>query len=195
MHPSLRLRGGDTLHAVHAALILQRAIDALARHRADDFLEASGRTFVGAGNFQPPALALAILGVHAEEVAGKEGRLVAARAPPDFQDGVAAVLRVGRDEQELDFLLQLGPARLAAVQLLAGHFTHLRVALVGNDVLGLVDAGQHLDVFPPCLHQVAQFLVFLRQLDVTLLVGNDGRVGYQGGYFLVAGHEGVEFLE
>ena len=146
-------------------------------------------------DLQPPAFALAILGVHAEEVAGKECRLVAARASSDFQDGVATVLRVGGDEQEFDFLLQFRTACLALVQLLAGHVAHLRVALVGDDILGLVNAGQHLDVFPPCLHQVAQFFVFLRQLDVAFLVGDDGRVGYQGGHFLVAGHEGVEFLE
>ena len=76
-----------------------------------------------------------------------------------------------------------------------GHVAHLRVALVGDDVLGLVDAAEHLDVFLAGLHQVAQFLVFLRQLDVAFLVGDDGRVGDEGGHFLVAGHEGVEFIE
>ena len=194
MHAALRLRGGDTLNAVHAALVLQRAVHIVARHRTDDFLEASGRAFVGAGDFQPPALALAVFGVHAEEVAGKERCLIAARASSDFQDGVAAVLRVGGDEQEFDFLLQLRATCLALVQFLAGHVAHLRVRLVGDDVLGFLDAVQHLHVFLACRHEVAQLLVFLRQLDVAFLVGDDGRVGYQGGHFLVAGHEGVEFI-
>ena len=195
MHSALCLRSRDTLHAVHAAFVLQRAIHTLARHRADDFLESARRAFVGTGHLQSPALALAILGVHAEEVAGKECRLVSARASADFEDSVAAVLWVGGDEEQLDFFLQLRAACLAAIQLLAGHVAHLWVGLVGDDVFRLVDAAEHLDVFLAGLHQVAQFLVFFGQLDVALLVGNDGRVGNQRRYFLEAGYEGVEFVE
>ena len=108
---------------------------------------------------------------------------------------ISSSSRVGGDEQEFDFLFQFRAACLALVQFLAGHVAHLRVALVGDDIFRLVDAAEHLDVFFAGRHEVAQLLVLLRQLDVAFLVGDDGRVGYQGGHFLVAGHEGVEFLE
>ena len=195
MHAALCLRGRHALYAVHARLILQCAVDILARDGADDFFEAAGSPFVGAGHFELPALDVAVLGVHAEEVACKDGRFVATRTATYFEDGVTAVLRVGRNEQQLDVLFQFGQARLAGIKFLAGHVAHLGIGFVGDDVLGLVDAVQYLHVFLAGVHQVAQFLVFFRQLDVPLLVGNDCRVGNQCRYFLEAGHEAVELFQ
>ena len=180
MHTSLCLRGRHALYAVHARFVLQCAIYIIARDGTDDFLESSRGSFVGAGHFETPAFDVAILGVHAEEVAGKDSCFVSARTATYFEDGVAAVLRVGRDEQQLDMFLQFGQARLASIEFLACHFAHLCIGFVGNDVLCFIDAVQYLYVFFAGVHQVAQFLVFFRQLDVPLLVGNDCRVGYQG---------------
>ncbi len=108
MDPALCFGLGHALHAMDARLVLEHAVDALAGHFHHDLLEAARTAFAGAVDLVPPAPLLDELHVHAQQVAGKNRRFVAARAAADFDDGVLAVLRVGRDEQQLDLLLQTG---------------------------------------------------------------------------------------
>ena len=90
------------LHAVHAALVLQPAVDVLAGDDRDDFLEAAGAAVVDRQHLDLPAVALGEAGVHPEEIRGEERRLVAAGAGADFQDDVLGVVGILRDEQDLD---------------------------------------------------------------------------------------------
>ena len=183
---ALRLGHRHALHAVHAALVFQCAIDLLARYREDDLLVASGCTFGEARNGNAPALRLAVLRVHAEEVACEEGSLVAARAAADFHDDVLVVLGVGGDEQQFDFLFELGNALLCGSEFFASHLAHLGVVLGGEHLLSLVDGRERLNVFGAFLDDGAQVLVFLCQLDVAALVGDDRRVGDERAHLLVA---------
>ena len=51
---------------------------------------------------------------------------------------------------------------------------------VGQYVLGLLDRVDAVDISLAGIHDVAQVLIFTGQLDISLLVGNDIRVGNQG---------------
>ncbi len=65
--------------------------------------------------------------VHVEEVAGEQVGLFSALGPTDFNDHVAAVVRVGRQQQGPEFLLEacylsfegnhLGPEHLPVIAL------------------------------------------------------------------------------
>ena len=191
MHASLGFGGGNTLHAVHARLVFQRAVDLLAADGADDFLVSARGSLSEAGNLHAPPLALAIFGIHAEEVAGKDGRLVASRSSAYFEDGVAVVFGVGGDEQQLDALLDVGQAGFAGGGFLACHVAHLGVGLGLHQLLGLGQRGEAAYVFGSCLHQFAQLLVFLGQPHVAALVGNDGGVGNECRHLFEACHEAV----
>ena len=195
MHTSLRLGGRHTLYAMYARFIFQRAIYIITRYGADDFLETAGCAFVGAGYIQFPAFCLAILGVHTEEVAGKDGGFVSTCAATDFKYCVTAILRVGRHKQQLYLFFQLRLACLAGIKFFTGHFTHLGIGFVGDDFFRFLNAVQHLHVFLAGIHQVTQFFVFFGKLDIALLVGNHCRVGYQCGYFFEAGNEAFQFLK
>ena len=59
--------------------------------------------------FQP--LRLGVARVHPEEIRREERRLLAALAAPDLEDGVLLVVRIGRQEQELDRRLERARAR------------------------------------------------------------------------------------
>ena len=194
MYTSLRFGGRHALYAMYARFIFQRAIYVVSRYGADDFLETAGCALVGAGYIQSPAFSLTILGVHAEEVACKNGGFVSTCTTADFENGVAAVLRVGGDKQELYLFFQFRLACLAGIKFFACHFTHLGVGFVGDDFFGFLDAVQYLHVLFAGIHQVAQFFVLFGEFDVALLVGNHRRVGNQCGHFFEAGNEAFQFL-
>ena len=67
------------------------------------------------------AMALGVADVHPVELGGEQGRLLAAGAGPDLQDHVAIVVRVAREEQDLELLEQARLVGLEAVDLVAGH--------------------------------------------------------------------------
>ena len=87
------------------ALILEDAIHAIA-FDADYHLFITADSTLGArSDGSVPALGLAEFEVHFCQIAGKESRLVATGAGTDFEDNILVVLRVGRDKEQLDILL------------------------------------------------------------------------------------------
>ena len=67
---ALGLGGGNPLHAVHAALPLEPAVDALAADGGDALLDAAAVGFLQGERLELPALRLRVAHVHPEEVAG-----------------------------------------------------------------------------------------------------------------------------
>ncbi len=157
---ALRLGGGHALDAVDAGFELQTTEDPLARHRGHDLLVAARVAFGDGFDLDLPALALGVAGVHAEQVAGKDCRLVATGAGAHFQYGRGVFVGVARGQQQGDLALQLRQVRVQGRQLLGGHGGHFGVRGHGLQVLNLsAGAGQGL-------HRVGhrlQLSVLLRQ--------------------------------
>ena len=195
MHTTLCLCGRNALHSMHAALVFQYAVDTFARNGEDDFLVASDSTFREARYSHLPALLLDILRIHAEEVAGKQSRFVAARTASYLHDDVLVVFRVGRNEQQFDFLFQLGDALLTCGEFLAQHLTCALVALFLDHLLGQSDIVKRVDVFLAGLDNLAQVLILLCQADVAFLVSNHAGVGDECAHLLIAAHEAFQFIE
>ena len=114
-HRDRRRRGVDAagrfgvrhaLHAMHAGFEFQLGIDAAAVDIGDDFLVAADRAFALRHDFDLPALLGGIALIHAKQHAREQRGLVAAGAGADFQDDVALVHRVLRQQIELDLLFQ-----------------------------------------------------------------------------------------
>ena len=95
-----RLGVGHALHAVHAGFVFELGEGAAAADLGDDLLEAAHRAFAHGHDFDLPSMLGGVTLVHAEQIAGKERRLVAAGAGADFQDDVAVVHRVLGDERK-----------------------------------------------------------------------------------------------
>jgi hypothetical protein len=122
----LGFRLGDPLDAVNAPLVLQAREGALALDDRLDFLEAAAAARLGAvDDLDAPAARLGVADVHPEELLGEEGGLVAARPGPDLEDDVLAVVRVLREEEDADLLLQRGDGLLQAVGFGLGHLAEL----------------------------------------------------------------------
>ena len=149
----------------------------VAAYLADNLLEAACSAFGLAGNLHLPSLGLDVLAVHAEEVAGKDGRLVSSGTATYLKYGVLLVLRVGRDEQQLYVLLHLRQFRFYLGYLVLGHLPEIFVLLVGNDVLGHFQLLYHHLVFLPRLDHGSKLLVLLVQLHIFLHIRNHIRIG------------------
>ena len=113
VYSALCLSGRYALNAVNTALVLHDAVNSLAGNAEDDFLEATRGTFVETGDGHLPSLGLNVLAVHAEKVAGKNCRFVAAGAATNFHNYVLVIFGVGRDEKELYLVFKFGDTLLA----------------------------------------------------------------------------------
>ena len=132
--PAAGLGGRNALDAVDAAFELQPAEDALAGDGGDDLLVAAGIALGGRVQFDLPAAGGGVTGVHAEQVAGEQGRLVATGACADFQHGRGVLVGVTRGQQQGDAALHLGKGVLQNLQLIGGHLRHLGVSGHGLEI-------------------------------------------------------------
>ena len=139
MYTSLGFCGGNTLYAVYARFIFQDSVNIVTCDAANYFLESACCSFVRIGDFHLPAFCFAEFGIHTEEVAGKDGRLVTTCTATDFKNRIFAVLRVGGNKHQFDFFFQYGKAFLAVVHFFFSHFTHFGIRLTGKYTLGLLD--------------------------------------------------------
>ena len=140
--------------------VLEPGECAVAFDLADDLLETAHRVGAGAHDVVPPAPGFGVADVGAEQVGGPESGLVAARAGADFDDHVAFVIGVSREQREsgvgfelLDPLAEFGDLGLR-------EFAHFVVVGFFEDLLRL-------------LQFVGGGAIFVEQADL----------GLQGGVF------------
>ena len=161
MYPTLGLGHWHALHAVHTRLILQCAIDVIARDTEYHFLETTHSALTATGHLHIPTLGLTIAGVHARQITGKQGSLVAARTATNLEHHILAILGILGDEKELDFLFHLGHFGLIGVNFLACHSTQVLIGLTFKNQFRLLDILQQFAITVSCIEQSFQALVFL----------------------------------
>jgi len=126
---ALRFGLRHALHAVGAGFELQVRVRAAALDAGDHLAEAAVLAGTGRFDFHPPALALGVAGVHAQQVAGEDRGLVATGACADFEVQVALVARIARDQQRHQRVVECLEARVGGDDFLVGQFAQLRVGL------------------------------------------------------------------
>jgi len=81
---------------MRARFEFQPGVSPLADDPGNDFLVAAMLAGAFAKWFQRPATQFGISEIHAQQVAGEQGRLVASRPSTDFQKHVAGIVWVAR---------------------------------------------------------------------------------------------------
>jgi hypothetical protein len=184
--------GGHPLHAVHAALEAELGVDAVALDHGDDFLDAA---LAGAGHghhVDLPALALRVALVHAEDLGGEEGRLLAARPCPDLQQHVLLVVGILGDEQRRDLGVQRVAPRFESAQLLMGHLAHVGVRLRPDHLLDLGQLAERRLVGAVAVHDGGDLPRLARQLLVGGRVPRHVGIGHLR---LDLGEPGLDVLQ
>src|SRR5439155_3926930 len=97
--PALALRLGNALDPVHAALELEVRPGPATANLVLDLVEAPDPGLLHLDGIELPAATLHVAGVHAEQVGGEEGRLLAALGRLDLDDHVTLVVGVARQQR------------------------------------------------------------------------------------------------
>ena len=105
---------------MRAAFEFQSAIHVFAINQGDNFLESADAERVLAHDFHFPAAPFGVARIHAEQISGKERGLVAARPCANFQHDIFFVVRVFRNQQRPQFLVNLLHAGLQFVNFIFG---------------------------------------------------------------------------
>ncbi len=115
------------LDPVHPALVAQFLVHVLALDREHDLLEPAPLAAAAVHQLNFPSLPIRVAAVHPIQVGGEQRRFLAAGAGTDLHDRVARVMRVRRDQPELDLAVQALGFRAQRAQLRFGQLCHLRV--------------------------------------------------------------------
>ncbi len=178
VNAALLLGRRHALHAVHAALVLQPAVDLVAADQGDDFLQAAHRRFADRSHFHLPALRFRIARVHAEDLGGEQSGFVAAGAGADFEHHVLLVVRIFGQQQHPELLFDARQFGLQARRFLFGHGAHLGVGLLQHrhaPAPGCPRAFFHSRNLATTSASVA---VRLGDFAVLLGIGDHGRIGH-----------------
>ena len=136
MNAALLLGHGDALHAVHARLVTERTVRLRTTRRKHRFLQAAEGAVREREDLDLPAAALGEAHVHAEQICGKQRRLVAAGAGPDLDDRVAVIKGVRRREELGELGREAVDVRTKPLDVAAGQLGQLGV-LVGEHFASL----------------------------------------------------------
>ncbi len=141
-----------------------------------------------AEQFQLPATQLGVASVHPQQIAGKQRRFVAARAGADFEEHVTGVVRVARQQQQLQRPLLFGAAGFGVQQFVLGQGAQLGIA-VASQVAGRRQIVEHAAVGPkPAGHRL-QLGILHGQGAEAVVIADDLGLGQQRADFLVTGRQ------
>ena len=177
MYTSLRLRHRYTLHTVNAALVLERTIHILTGHIENNLLVSACRTFGERRHGVLKSLDLKVLAVHTEQVSGKNSRLVTSRTATDLHHHVLTVFRILRQQLQLQLFLQLRNLRFQLIDLRLRHLFHLRIGLVVEQILRILQVRHRFLIPMSALQHTFQVMVIAIQTHIACLVSNHRRIG------------------
>ena len=180
---------------MNARLVLERTIDILARDIEDDLLVTAGSAFVERRDGVFESFEFEIFGVHAEKVARKNSRFVTAGAATNLHHHILAVFGVLRQQLQFEFLFQFGYLRFQFLYLRFRHLLHLRVLLIVEQVLGILQIVDGFLVAGSHLKHPFQVVVLTVEPHITGLVGYHRRVRDQQTHFMELSFETVYFIE
>ena len=189
--PTLCFGHWDALHAVAARFEFQPRVDIVALDAENDFLVPTQVAGALTHQLGLPAAAFAMTQVHSREISSEEGRFVAACARADFDEGVARVVRVARQQRSLQLVVQTFDIGTRFGDLLLRHLGHVGVfqhrGRVAQVAFALLEAAEFLD-------QSGDLRVLTREVTEALHVARDGRIAERRIELTQAQREALELL-
>src|SRR5471030_1727302 len=183
--PALLLSHRNALHAMHAAFVLELAVDLVAADQRDDFFEPAHGRFAAGRDFKLPALRFAVARVHAENLGREQGCLIAAGAGANFEHDVLLVVRIFGQQQNFELVFDLALFGLELRHFLLGHGPEFGVRLLKHGT-GLLEAVLHL--LPLAVFGDSFLNVAARPGDLAVLVAvaNHGQIVHLAGQLVKA---------
>src|SRR5690606_15398584 len=164
VNPTLLFCRRHPLNTMDPRFKLEQAVSAIAADAADHLLITAccSLSYIEHGHFQSPFIAEPL--VHPPKVARKKRSFVSTRTSADLQEHVLVVIGVPRDQQFLEFSLQLLNLWLKFVYLQLGQFPHFFIFFPGENILRLFQMACRLAVLIVFYNYLLQVTIFLTQL-------------------------------
>ena len=183
-----------TLYAVRTGFIFESGISALALDQHTGFLDTADTGIVGIHDLGFPSAAFRIAQIHTQKVLREQRSFFTAGAGTDFQNNILFIVRIFRQQQDLQLFLHLRYLIFIFGDLHLGELAQLLIAGIQH-FLGFRDSLLCLFVFPVFvddrLHFSHLFDVFLPEL----LIVDDVRVrNFQRQFFVFFQYE-IEFIK
>ena len=180
----------DALDAVDAGFEFEAGEDIAPGDRGRRLLDAAESRVGQVEQLEAPALQRRIALVHPKKLSSKQGGFFAPRPGAHFEDGVALVILVARQQRRPDLRLQFGEALLDAAHFLFGERLQFGIGVrLGHLLRGgqfALGAAQGLDT----LDDRRQLTVFLGKLDE--IAAGQRAARKRMAEFVAAPHELVE---
>ena len=104
MDTSLRFCLRHTLHAMRTRFKLQSSISAFPIDLKGDQRVSSCFTVFSFDHFYTPSFGFTILGIHTEQIAGKDISFIASGGPADLKDTVVRIVRIFGHQQQFQLI-------------------------------------------------------------------------------------------
>ena len=176
---------GNPLHAVYPALIFKLGVRPLTGNHCHHFLEAADSVLIQADDLNLPPVAVRIVGIHAVQLCCEQGRLIAARACPDFQDDVLVVIGVLGKQEDFQFMLQFLDTLLGIRQLFLSHLAHLLIVFLLKKGQAVLHVLLGLLILLISLHNGRQVCLLLHQPGKPFGILGHSRVTQHQHQFLI----------
>ena len=157
----LRLR--HALDAVHPAFKLQAGVRPLPADEQARLAHAAELRLVEVRDLGLPAVRVGVHGIHSIETMRKERRFFPTDTGAQLQNDIAVIVRVARQQQHAQRLLELRAAGLAALELFARDLVQFGIA---EQCLRLRDLRLTVGIGAVCLHD---------RLQLALLAAESGK--------------------
>ena len=119
----------NALNPVNSAFIFQSGISSLTCYHEYALFESSDSVFVQRDHLCLPSSAVRIMNIHTVDLSRKKRRFITACACPDLNDNVLIIIRIFREQKDLQLLFQFFYTFSRIAQLFFRKFSHLFVRL------------------------------------------------------------------
>ena len=157
-----------TLDPMHAAFVLQLAVNPFAADQRSDIFQTAYRGFARRSYFHLPSAGFREARIHAEDFFGEQSGFVAAGSGANFEHDVAFVVGIFRQQQNLQLFFDLGQLRRQFQNLVGRHLAEIGVGFI----LHPLRFGQVLaDLFPLPIFRDRFFQIVAGFRDLAVLRG------------------------
>ena len=192
MDAPARLRDGDALHAVCAALVFQTAVRSYAIDEKRDFLKSADLRRIAGENLRPPALPLGIARIHTEKTRREECRFLSSDTAANLDNDVLVIVRIARPKENRQLLGESVTFRFCLGNLLCEHLLHLGIGF-GEHLPVLFDGRERRPIGVIRLHNRRECRVLARIALPFCHVRHHGGVAQERLEFMIFIRNGVQF--
>lgn len=153
-----------------ATLELHFAVSTATVNHEDHFLETAEIIHVDVHQLYLPALRIGKTGVHPVQIGSEQCRFISAGRTANFDDNVLIIIRILRQEQNTDGLLQHNLPSGQLIDFHLDHFTHLIIHLLALHGLRSLEFFHNVLIFNISLISRLQIRLFLGIISKLLRV-------------------------